>query len=496
MLHVTVDTADLTDVAADLAVVGVFKGGIEGPGTQQALTALGLDTFPVTPEFRGDIGQSLLLAAPGMRAGAVLLVGLGRMDAADPTRLRQAAGEAARAGRGAARIVTTLAQVGAGAQAVEAVAEGFLLGDPPARQLASRPDRDASRIAEVVVLVPSSSRGAAEAAAAHATLTARATIAARDLVNLPPDRKRPPALATRLAELAGSSCEVRIRDQAQLAAEGFGGLLAVGRGSSTPPRLVELTYAPPDPLGSVVLVGKGITFDTGGINLKRGRSLEAMKSDMAGAAAVVAACSVLGELGVRLRVTGLCPLAENMPGADAQRPDDVLIAYDGTSVEVRDSDAEGRLILADALAAGAALQPDAMVDLATLTGAAVTALGPYAGAIMGTDAELVQALRGAASIAGEDLWPLPLWPSLERFLDTPVADLNNTGDDHGAGAIMGGLFLRRFAGAVPWAHLDIAGAAFLDPELACGHLPAGGTGFGVRTLLAWLERRAPVLSAE
>ncbi len=490
VLSVTVASADPREVAADLLVVGVFKGGIEGPGAQLVLEGLGLERFPVTPGFRGDIGQSLLLAAPGAAAAAVLLVGLGRMDESDPERLRRAAGEAARAGCGARRVVTTLAQVGAGPASVEAVAEGFCLGAPVSRRLATRPDPRASRISEVVILVPSAGLEAARRAVAHAVVTSRATLAARELVNLPPDRKRPPALAQAVAELAGTACEVRIRDESELAEEGFGGLLAVGRGSAAPPRLAQFTYSPADPLGSVVLAGKGITFDTGGINLKRGSSITAMKSDMAGAAAVAAACSVLADLDIRLAVTGLCPLAENMPGGDAQRPDDVLVAHGGTTVEVRDTDAEGRLVLADVLDLGASLEPDAMVDLATLTGAAVTAVGPYAGAVMGSDSDLVDALCGAAAVAGEDLWPLPLWPSLDRFLDTPVADVNNTGDEHGAGSIMGGLFLRRFTRGVPWAHLDIAGPAFLDPKLAHGYLPAGATGFGVRTVLAWLERRA------
>ncbi len=489
MPSVSVETADLREVTADLLVVGVFKGGIEGPGAQQALDALGLDRFPVTPDFRGDIGQSLLLAAPGTSAGGVLLVGLGRMDEADPTRLRRAAGEAARAGSGAVRIATTLALLGASPPAVEAVAEGFLLGAPAGRPLARKADSEAAKTEEIIILVPSGTLAAARDAAAHAAITSRAAVAARELVNLPPDRKRPPDLARALAQLGGRACEVRVRDERELAAEGFGGLLGVGRGSSAPPRLVELTYTPPDPLGSVVLAGKGITFDTGGLNLKRGDSITAMKSDMAGAAAIAAVCGVLGDLDVRLRVTGLCPLAENMPGADAQRPDDVLVAHGGTSVEIRDTDAEGRLVLADALSYGASLGPDAMVDLATLTGSAVSAVGPYAGAIMSTDDDLREALCGAAAVAGEDLWPLPLWPALERFLDSPIADVNNTGDDHGAGSVMGGLFLRRFTRGLPWAHLDIAGPAFLAPELASGELPAGGTGFGVRTLLAWLERR-------
>jgi leucyl aminopeptidase len=482
------DSADPREVRADLVAVPVFKGGIDGPGVQLTLAALGLDAFPVTPDFRGEIGQSLLLAAPGIAAAGVLLVGLGRMDEVDAPRLREAAGVAARAGAEVERIATTLAQVDAGRAALEAVAEGFALGAHADHRFRRR-DGSTPRLREVVVLVPSTQLDDARVALAHATVTARATLAARDLVNLPPDRKRPPELAGLIADLAGPACEVRVRDRDDLAREGFGGLLAVGRGSSAAPRLVELHYRPEDPLGSVVVAGKGITFDTGGLNLKRGTSLAGMKSDMAGAAAVAAACSALADLGIRVEVTGLCALAENMPGGDAQRPSDVLESYGGTTVEVLDTDAEGRLVLADALRYGARLGPDAMVDLATLTGAAVTAVGPYAAALMGTDEALIGDLRQAAQVAGEDVWPLPLWPALERFLDTPVADLVNTGDDHGGGSIMGGLFLRRFTAGVPWAHLDIAGPAFLEPELARGHLPAGGTGFGVRTLLAWLERR-------
>lgn len=492
MPTVLAQTDDPRQVEADLLVLPVFKGGIDGPGAQLVLEALGLDQFPVTPSFRGDIGQSLKLAAPGIAAHGVLLVGLGRMDEVDPERLRQAAGVAASQSRGLPRVATTLPQVDLGRAAVEGVAEGFLLGAQGNGRFQTAEDPAGKGPDEIIVLVPSGSVEEARSAAAHAAVTTRATLAVRDLVNLPPDRKRPPELARLLGDLAGPSCEVRIRDESELAAEGFGGLLAVGQGSSSPPRLVELRYQPEDPLGSVVLVGKGITFDTGGISLKRGlKSMATMKSDMAGAAAVAGVCSALGELGVRLTVTGLCPLAENMPSGDAQRPGDIYTAHGGRTVEVRDTDAEGRLVVADALDYGAGLEPEAMVDLATLTGSAVEALGPYAGAIMGSDPDLVTALLAAAGVAGEDLWQLPLWPSLDRFLDSDLADVNNTGDDAGAGSIAGALFLRRFTRDIPWAHLDIAGPAFLAPELAHGYLPSGGTGFGVRTLLAWLEPRAP-----
>ena len=277
MLEVSVATGDPREVDADLLAVGVFKGGIEGPGAQLALSALGLERFPVTPSCRGDIGQTLLLAAPGLAAGGLLLVGLGRMDETDTERLRRAAGEAARAGGFARRIATTLAEVNPGPATVEAVAEGFALGSAEHRPLASA-HKDGTRLEEAVLLVPSSSAPSAQQAVAHAAVTSRATQAARDLVNLPPGHKRPPELARLLADLASPSCEVTVRDEVALAEGGFGGLLAVGRGSSAPPRLVELRYRPSDPLGSVVLAGKGITYDTGGLNLKRGNSLEWMTS--------------------------------------------------------------------------------------------------------------------------------------------------------------------------------------------------------------------------
>lgn len=492
MLTVTAEATDPREVAADLLAVPVFKGGIEGPGAAPALAALGVEELPITPSFRGDIGQHLLLAAPGDAAAGlacrgVLLVGLGRMDETDPARLRRAAGVAAAAARGAQRVATTLAEVHSTAAAVEAVAEGFLLG--AYRDQRFKSDAEATLLDSVVVLVPSRRLPQARRAVQRAEVYARATCAARDLVNLPPDRKRPADLAAAVGDLAGGCCETVVSDEKDLAIRGFGGLLGVGGGSAAPPRLVELRYRPANPLGHVVLVGKGITFDSGGLSLKRGGAMDEMKSDMAGAAAVAAACSVLDDLGVRLDVTGLLCLAENMPGASAQRPGDVLTIHGGQTVEVLDTDAEGRLVLADGLAYGAGLGPDAIVDLATLTGSAITALGRYAAAVFGTDDDLVGSLRQAADVAGEDLWPLPLWSSLEHLLDSPVADCNNTGDGAGGGAILAGLFLRRFTEDVPWAHLDIAGPAFLPASLAGGHLPPGGTGFGVRTLLAWLERR-------
>ena len=488
MLEVTTADESPLTVDADIVAVPVFKGGIEGPGTEEMLGVLGLDAPPVTPDFRGDIGQHLLLATGRSPVGAVLFVGLGRMDETGPERLRRAAGVAARAAHRFPRVATTLAEVHATDGAVQAVAEGFLLASAAGPRFKQHPDESA--LAQVRVLVPSSQLSRARAAVERAKVYARATVAARDLVNLPPDRKRPGDLAARITELVSETCDVTVHDEGALRAGGFGGLLGVGRGSAHGPRMVELRYRPAEPLGHVVLAGKGITFDTGGLSLKRGTSMNTMKSDMAGAAAVAAACSALAALRVRLEVTGLLALAENMPGGDAQRPGDILTVHGGKTVEVLDTDAEGRLVLADVLDLGASLRPEAMVDLATLTGSVIAALGAYTGGIMGNDEELVNSLRQAAAVAGESLWQLPLPDDLDHFLDSPVADVNNTGDGPGAGAVMGGLFLRRFVGDVAWAHLDIAGPAFLEKGLARDYLLPGGTGYGVRTLLAWLERRA------
>ena len=490
MLTVSVAADDVLDVEADLLVVPVFKGGIEGPGAAAVLEPLGLDGVPTTPEFRGDIGQHLVVAAPQLRVGGVLFVGLGRMDATDNERLRRAAGVAATASTDVRRVATTLAQVNVGPAAVAAVAEGFLLGAYRDRRFRSDSEGGGEGVTDLVVLTPSSQLGAAQDAVRRAEIYAGATIVARDLVNLPPDLKRPPELAERIAELMPAGIDVRIRNDTDLRDEKFGGILAVGRGSSAPPRLVELRYTPDNPIGSVALVGKGITFDTGGLNLKRAPHMNTMKMDMAGAAAIVGVCSVLAELGVRVEVTALLPLAENMPGADAQRPDDVIRMYGGTTVEVRDTDAEGRLVLGDALAYAAQQEPDAIVDLATLTGSAIHAVGALAAAVMGNDQDVVTSLCQAAEAVGEPLWQLPLWPDLDRMYDSAIADLNNTGDGAGGGSIMGGLFLQRFVGDVAWAHLDIAGPAWVDEKLSQHYLPVGGTGYGVRTLLAWLERRA------
>ncbi len=339
-------------------------------------------------------------------------------------------------------------------------------------------------------MVPSQLEEAAPHLLERARLHARAGTVARDLVNTPPGDKRPPQLAARAEELLATTLDVEVWDRRRLEQEGCGGVLAVGGGSTAPPRMLVARHSPADPVARVALVGKGITFDAGGLSLKRPNdAMVWMKVDMAGAAAVIGAMSVVSELSIPIEILAACPMAENMPSGSAQRPGDVLTTRDGTTVEVLNTDAEGRLAMADALGWVRESEPDAVVDLATLTGSAMRAVGRRATALFGTDDDLLRQLLGAADEAGEATWHMPLWDELRDNLESEVADVDNMGRGDHAGATMAGLFLREFVGDTPWAHLDIAGAAW--GEEARFHLPKQGTGTGARTLLRWLEQAAP-----
>lgn len=485
---VVATTDPVTRSAVDAVVVPVFRGAIEGPGAEELLQGLGLEGVFRDATFAGRAGQVLHLAAPGLPAGRVSLVGLGRMDELTDEQLRRAAGAATAALRAdAASVATTLVLTKPSAGAVRAVVEGALLG-------AYRYDRHRTsprprRLSTVTVEVPSSLGHEAGRLLHRATLHARAQTVARDLVNTPPGDKRPPQLAERAAALLQDTLEVEVWGEQRLERERCQGVLAVGRGSDSPPRMLLARHRPREPIARVALVGKGITFDTGGLSLKRpNEHMVWMKVDMAGAAAVIGALSVLSELGIPVEVLGICPLAENMPSGAAQRPGDVYRARNGTTVEVLNTDAEGRLALSDALSYAAEQDLDAIVDLATLTGAALRAVGRRATALFGNDDDLLRQLLAAAEEAGEATWHMPLWDELDDNLESEVADVDNMGRGDEAGATMAGLFLRRFVGGAPWAHLDIAGAAW--GEEARFHLPKQGTGTGARTILRWLEQAA------
>ncbi|MBO0776308.1 MAG: leucyl aminopeptidase family protein, partial [Actinobacteria bacterium] len=328
----------------------------------------------------------------------------------------------------------------------------------------------------------------AAAAVDRAAVVAGAVALARDLANTPSAVKTPAWLASQAGEVAAASgLTVAVAAEDELAARGFGGLLAVGAGSARPPRLIELGYQPAGAGQHAVIAGKGITFDSGGLSLKPSDGMKLMKTDMAGGAAVIAAMSALAPLGVRVRVTGLVAAAENMPSGSAMRPGDVIRHFGGRTCEVLNTDAEGRLVLADALAyADTALDPDVMVDLATLTGAARVALGPTLGALYATHDGLAAALLAAGEASGDRLWRMPLPGDYADALGSPVADLANVPYERRQrpGSIDAALFLREFTGGRPWAHLDIAGPARAAADE--GEIVKGATGFGTRCLLRWL----------
>src|SRR5213592_616674 len=308
---------------------------------------------------------------------------------------------------------------------------------------------------------------------------------ARDLVNEPASVATPRFLAERVAALAREirGLEAEAWAPKRIAREGLTGLLAVARGSREEPRFIRLRWVGPGARRRVILVGKGITFDSGGLSLKPPKSMETMKYDMAGGAAVIGAVAAAARLGLPVDVTAFVPATENLPGGRAQKPGDVIRFLNGKTVEVLNTDAEGRLVLADALALASREKPDAVIDLATLTGSCRAALGTLFAGVMGNDERLVAKLIEAGRAASEPLWQLPLVREYRDDLKSPIADLKNVGGE--AGAITAGLFLEEFVDGVPWAHLDIAGPAFTEKDLP--HAPRGGTGFGVRLLVRYLS---------
>jgi leucyl aminopeptidase len=422
------------------------------------------------------------LAAP-----AVLLVGVGPDDGRTPETLRRAAAVAVAAAGRAATLAVALHQAGAGDAgedaALVAVAEGTALAAYRFSRHKSAPDKPLE--AATLLVDGEAAVAAAGPVLRRAEVAARGTWRARDLVNEPASAINPATLAAeavRLARQAG--LEHRVLAGPALRRGRFGAVQAVGGGSATGPRLVELRYRPEAARRHVALVGKGVTFDTGGLDLKRGAGMDGMKDDMAGAAAILGAVTAAAELGLPTAVTAILPLVENMPGAAAMRPGDVVTARNGLTIEVTNTDAEGRLILADGLALAAEAKPDAILDLATLTGSVVYGLGLGCTGVFGNTPALTAEVLAAADRAGEPACELPMIEDYRRFLDSEVADLVNSTNEPGD-SVQAALFLREFVAGTPWVHLDIAGPA--TAKEARYYQPKGGTGCMVRTLLAFLE---------
>ena len=473
-MPLTVSTAP--SVPDDVEVLGVGAH----PDHLDQLDGIDADHL-VRRGFTAEPGQSCAVPDPGGADRTVLVLGLGPVDDVDATVLRRAAAVLARQSRRAATVATTLVDSRPeelGIEAVsQAVAEGLVLGAHRDDRWKGEPEPNELATAMLV--------GADPTAVERGRVTAEAQLVARDLVNEPGGSLLPARLAERAAEIAGAAgVEVEILDEGAIRDRGLGGLLGVNRGSDNPPRLIVLRHRPDEPRGHVALVGKGITFDAGGLSIKTGDGMKTMKDDMAGGAAVIAAMGAVPAIAPDVAVTAFVPATDNMLGGDATRPGDILTMADGSTVEVLNTDAEGRLVLADALHLAAAEEPDAVIDLATLTGACMVALGPKIAGLMGNDDDWVDAVRGAAGRAGERVWPLPLPDDYRKQLESPLADRKNIGGRHG-GALTAGLFLSAYVpDDLPWAHVDIAGPAFLD-EID-GENPKGGTGFGVRTILELL----------
>jgi leucyl aminopeptidase len=478
----------------DVLVVGLADGGIrEVPNSlARAFTkrfGVSISEMATSLGAKSSADTERTLPAAG-DVPRIVVAGLGS-DQPTTEDLRRAAGAGVRHAASLAdgdNLTVAVSLGSADSDQLAAVAEGGLLGSYQYQPISTAPD-NRGRIEAITVVHANAAKDTAITSAAE--IVAQAVVTVREWVNIPANLLYPESFAEEVRTLVrDSKVAVDVLDETALSTLGYGGLMAVGGGSSRPPRLVRLSYSPRGANFHLALVGKGITFDTGGLNLKPTEGMYNMKCDMAGAAAVLAAVHAIAQLGLKIKVTAYGALAENMPSGSAYRPSDVLTIYGGKTVENGNSDAEGRLVLADVLARANEDQPDMVIDVATLTGACVVALGERTAGLMASDDETADLVLDAAEAAGEEVWQLPIPSEIRRKLDSKVADLRSTAGDRWAGALVAAAFLREFvADGTPWAHLDIAGPAFFDGK-PYGYVVPGGTGVGVRTLIALARRLA------
>jgi len=472
MPALTVSSASRTTTRADALILGIRNDDDAGEFADQ-LALL---------NFTGEDGQVAVFPS----AGAVkspLIVAVGLPETPTGEDLRRAAARGAKAAKGATAIAVALHP--AGVDEVAAIAEGIGLGTYTFDRYKTKKNgaKDPKPVKSAVILTAIARKTTTGKALDRASAIATAVNQARDWVNSPPGDLRPPEFATQITAYLPESVKATVWDEKRLAKEKCGGILGVGQGSDAPPRLVKLTYSPTGATKHLALVGKGITFDSGGLSIKPGASMQTMKLDMAGAAAVVAATVAIAELGLPIKVTAFACLAENMPSGSATRPGDVLTMRDGQTVEVHNTDAEGRLVLADGLALAAEAKPDLIVDVATLTGACMIALGLRTSGILTNDDELAEQIFAASRTAGESMWPLPITEEMKALVkSSSLADIRQHNPKPYGGTLFAAAFLREFVGELPWAHLDIAGPSFNESS-AYDYTPVGGTGVGVRTLV-------------
>jgi leucyl aminopeptidase len=472
----TAPTVEVTSKTPETDTIGYLLGEESDPPKDVGLDAAALEAGG----FQGKVGQ--VIAFPDPDGTWVVLIGTGPLGDLDPDRLRDAGAAFARATQSRSQLVLVMGDLGdvPPDMAGQAVVEGALLARYRYDALKSAPSVEP--ITQLTLVIAGRGGAAARRGAARGVLTAGATNMARDLANGPPALLTATAMAD-VAEDVGAErgLEVEVADMKALIEMGCGGLLGVNAGSAEEPRMIKLTYAPSRPKGHLTLVGKGIMYDAGGIALKPADEVHAtMKNDMSGAGAILAAMLQLEALGCKTAVTGYLMCTDNRPSGTSIAMGDVLTVYGGKTVEVKNTDAEGRLVMADALVLATEEKTDAIIDIATLTGAAMRALGTQIAAVIGNSAELVSQVESAASTTGESVWELPLERRYRGELDSDVADIKNLGGPN-AGSITAALFLEEFVGDIPWAHIDIAGTAQNDRDTSWR--PPGCTGFGARLLL-------------
>jgi leucyl aminopeptidase len=502
-MKITIKHGFIQEEPAEAVVVNLFEGVTEPGGATGALDkALGgaIRDLIAAGDFKGKLNETAVLYPRGaIPAQRVLIVGLGKEEKFDLDKVRQAAGTAARRLRdlGVKSFATIVHGAGAGEISVEAAAQAVVEGSVLAlyqfrEHKHLEPEEEAKAVEEVTLLEADEARVAqVEEGARVGQIVAEAACLVRDLGNQPGNVATPTMLAQtaqRIAQQHGLRCQVL--DRVQIEELGMGAFMSVARGSQEPPKFIILEHnADHEDLQTLVLVGKGITFDSGGISIKPGEKMEMMKFDMCGGAAVLGALQAVAQLDLPLHVVGLVPATENLPSGTATKPGDIVRALSGKTIEVINTDAEGRMILSDALAYAQRYQPAAVIDLATLTGACVVALGHHAIGLMGSNPELIARLKEAGQASGERVWELPLWEKYHEQLKSEVADMKNVGG-RPAGAITAAALLSKFAEGYPWAHLDIAGTAWAEEEKS--YIPKGGTGVGVRLLVELLRNWAPL----
>jgi leucyl aminopeptidase len=490
-------------VRADVLVLPVFEGPEAGPGIREVKGADLLALY-ADAKLKGKKGESLLVPNTGdlgVAARSVMLLGLGKRGDVTTDSIRRTLGRAAPQLSKRRAIATTLPQAAGRSpeDAVQATVEGLLLGSYRFDRYKSgknedQPEKPALR-SVTVIGSPRWNGGKAaarglESAIGRGEIVSDAVAWVRDLVNTPAGDLSPANLADHAAAMAkevGLDCKVLT--EVELEKGRFGGILGVGQGSANPPRLIELRYrGAAARQAPVALTGKGITFDSGGLSLKEPAQMEWMKSDMAGAASILGTMKAIARLKPKVNVIAAIPSSENMPGGGAIRPGDVLRHRGGKTSEVVNTDAEGRLVLADALAYLAERKPRAIIDTATLTGACMVALGKDISGVFGNDRALIRDVLAAGEAVGEPCWELPLWRPYKELIKSSIADVRNTGTDRWGGAITAALFLVEFVGDIPWVHMDVAGPAF--PEKAGDYWPNGATGVPVRTLVQYVLTQA------